>query len=459
MSQYRPSATVSNHILTYLQIFEKSSFSQEVGAAVTMATPMTRIMRSWDIDLESAGATTYLRTQIKTAANLSPITPLFDGNYEAKYGFPMYTLHRADIHSTLRQAATSPNRPGRPAKLRLSSPIASYDGQAGSVTLMDGTTHTADLIIVADGLHSTAASYVNSHQPCPIIPKVQTVIRFLIPSSAITADPITAPILPGTNEINFFFAKDRYIIRYPCRNDTLQNFAMYINDPPSPSSPTTKPSETHADKHNQHITASDLTAAMKAGGFGPALLGLVDKIPSSSSSSTTTNTDSATTNLLPLWRTYDRPPLPHCTRGTLVVIGDAAHPMLPHKGQGFVSGAQDAAALATLFAPSSSQTSVEQKLALFDELRIPRTGVMQIYSSVDLTGNPCVKTPEARQWVERVYKERGWKGGYGNVDGNALPSEEGGVNDDVLDWILRYDVVEDVKQLMKERLDPINGKA
>jgi salicylate hydroxylase len=410
-----------------------------------MATPMTRIMRSWNVDLESAGATTYLRTQIKTAANLSPITPLFDGNYEAKYGFPMYTLHRADIHSTLRQAATSPDRPGRPAKLRLSSPVASYDGEAGSITLVDGTTHTADLVIVTDGLHSTAASYVNHGQPCPIVPNIQTVIRFLIPSSAITADPVTAPILPGPNEINFFFAKDRYIIRYPCRDDTLQNFAMYINDPPSIST-TTNPSETHADKHNQHITASDLTAAMKAGGFGPALLGLVDKIPSSSAS--TTNEKSS--NLLPLWRTYDRPPLPHCTRGRLVVIGDAAHPMLPHKGQGFVSGAQDAAALATLFAPSTTQTSVEVKLALYDELRTPRTGVMQIYSSVDLTGNPCVKTPEAREWTKRVYVERGWRGGYGDLD--ALPSEDGGVNDDVLDWILRYDVVADVERLMADRL-------
>ena len=48
------------------------------------------------------------------------------------------------------------------------------------------------------------------------------------------------------------------------------------------------------------------------------------------------------------WGLYDREPLPRWTNGRLTLLGDAAHPMLPHQGQGANQAIEDAIALAAL---------------------------------------------------------------------------------------------------------------
>ena len=50
------------------------------------------------------------------------------------------------------------------------------------------------------------------------------------------------------------------------------------------------------------------------------------------------------------WALYDREPLPTWTKGRLTLLGDAAHPMLPHLGQGANQSIEDGMALATILA-------------------------------------------------------------------------------------------------------------
>jgi 2-polyprenyl-6-methoxyphenol hydroxylase-like FAD-dependent oxidoreductase len=58
------------------------------------------------------------------------------------------------------------------------------------------------------------------------------------------------------------------------------------------------------------------------------------------------------------WGMYDRVPLPRWSSGRLTLLGDAAHPMLPHLGQGVNQALEDAVALATLLGASAGPAGV-----------------------------------------------------------------------------------------------------
>jgi 2-polyprenyl-6-methoxyphenol hydroxylase-like FAD-dependent oxidoreductase len=80
------------------------------------------------------------------------------------------------------------------------------------------------------------------------------------------------------------------------------------------------------------------------------------------------------------WGMYDRAPLPRWSTGRLTLLGDAAHPMLPHLGQGVNQAFEDAVALATLLGGSTSPAGVPQVLRTYERLRRDRTARVQLGS-------------------------------------------------------------------------------
>ena len=78
------------------------------------------------------------------------------------------------------------------------------------------------------------------------------------------------------------------------------------------------------------------------------------------------------------WGMYDRAPLPRWSSGRLTLLGDAAHPMLPHLGQGVNQALEDAVALATLLGASTSSAGVPRALAAYEGLRRDRTARVQL---------------------------------------------------------------------------------
>jgi salicylate hydroxylase len=76
------------------------------------------------------------------------------------------------------------------------------------------------------------------------------------------------------------------------------------------------------------------------------------------------------------WALYDREPLPTWTRGRLTLLGDAAHPMLPHLGQGANQSIEDGMALATILA-RADRTTVPTALAAYERLRRERVAQVQ----------------------------------------------------------------------------------
>jgi salicylate hydroxylase len=80
------------------------------------------------------------------------------------------------------------------------------------------------------------------------------------------------------------------------------------------------------------------------------------------------------------WGMYDRMPLPRWSSGRLTLLGDAAHPMLPHLGQGVNQALEDAVALAELLGACASPAGVLRALAAYEELRRDRTAQVQLGS-------------------------------------------------------------------------------
>jgi salicylate hydroxylase len=76
------------------------------------------------------------------------------------------------------------------------------------------------------------------------------------------------------------------------------------------------------------------------------------------------------------WALYDREPLPTWTKGRLTLLGDAAHPMLPHLGQGANQSIEDGMALATILAGAHPST-VPAVLLAYERLRRERVADIQ----------------------------------------------------------------------------------
>jgi salicylate hydroxylase len=77
------------------------------------------------------------------------------------------------------------------------------------------------------------------------------------------------------------------------------------------------------------------------------------------------------------WALYDREPLPTWTKGRLTLLGDAAHPMLPHLGQGANQSIEDGMALATILARVDN-ASVPAALLAYERLRRERVAEVQL---------------------------------------------------------------------------------
>ncbi|HLJ00652.1 MAG TPA: FAD-dependent monooxygenase, partial [Bradyrhizobium sp.] len=76
------------------------------------------------------------------------------------------------------------------------------------------------------------------------------------------------------------------------------------------------------------------------------------------------------------WALYDREPLPTWTKGRLTLLGDAAHPMLPHLGQGANQSIEDGIALATILS-QVDRAGAPAALLAYERLRRERVAEVQ----------------------------------------------------------------------------------
>jgi salicylate hydroxylase len=76
------------------------------------------------------------------------------------------------------------------------------------------------------------------------------------------------------------------------------------------------------------------------------------------------------------WGIYDRAPVSYWSTGRMTLLGDAAHPMVPHLGQGAAQAIEDGFTLVVLL-ESAKRQDVPRRLKVYERLKIERTSQIQ----------------------------------------------------------------------------------
>ena len=403
----------------HVKVFERSPTSSAFGAGVVLGHNATAVLTALGLDYSLANMN-FASKDIKmfNGVNLDFIAsaPMDSPEYEIVPGRKQYFAHRVDLQQELVRVATVDEGPGKPVEIVYNSSVISYDPEGGSITLEDGTVHMADLVVAADGVYSTAPSVVLGQEVSSTFTGT-SIVRFMLPTSNIKSDPETTPLVKDLMESAFYIGPDRlrYILRYPVRDGTLQNFGLYsINRNVS-----------DIDDHVHRFQCTQDSLRQELEGFHPSILAVVPM----------------TTEVLPVWKLVERPPMPTWHRGRLVVLGDAAHAMLPNQGQGAGMAVEDSGALSVCFSKmpdagkTPSEAMIAKRLALFENIRMRRASVIQLLSSVPYfeDGLEIMKS----RLLEYLPREQ-------------LPKTGSPI--DVRPFLFRYDVMDESKKALHEHL-------
>lgn len=104
------------------------------------------------------------------------------------------------------------------------------------------------------------------------------------------------------------------------------------------------------------------------------------------------------------WGIYDRPPLPYWSKGRVTLLGDAAHPMVPHFGQGAGQAIEDGFALAVLL-EHARRDEIPARLKAYQDLRFERTSRVQAASRLagrfyrSLAEDSSERAEKMREWM------------------------------------------------------------
>ncbi|HET6951292.1 MAG TPA: FAD-dependent monooxygenase [Acidimicrobiales bacterium] len=311
-----------------VRCFEQARVLAEVGAGITLAPNGLRVLRHLGLADALDGMGSPIANRVISLADGTEVAnvPLVtDGSRSELVG-----MHRADLFEMLLSAL-----PDDVLALDHRCTGFDQDDDAATVRFADGARHEAVVVIAADGIHSSLQRFVVP--PAMPVHSGSTAYRGTLPSAAIGWP---------AGRFQLWMGPGRHFLVYPLRADQLVNYVGFVST-----------SEEARESWSAPGDPRDLAAAFA--GFDETVVRIIDAI------------DSTFT-----WGLYDREPLPCWTAGRLALLGDAAHPMLPHAGQGANQALEDAVTVATLLARADRAT-VPRALARYAEIRQPRTARLQ----------------------------------------------------------------------------------
>ena len=294
-----------------VRVFEKAEAFGEAGAGLQLGPNATRILDQWGLlDRPELRPFEPQRLSVRDAVDGRELGSLRLGaQARQRYGSPYLTLHRADLHSVLLDAAA---RAGAHLHAGVTITSARVDGELAQADLAGGTRVEADALAVADGVWSTLRGQLIGDGPAP--PSGHVAYRAMLPMAQLPA------LLRGP-EVQAWLGPRMHLVRYPVRGGEALNVVAFI--------------EGQAQAGWEQDAGDEALRAVARGACGE-LQALVEAV-----------------SQWRLWPVHDRPPLPSeaaMARGRAALLGDAAHPMRPYLAQGAGMALEDAAALQKVLA-------------------------------------------------------------------------------------------------------------
>ncbi|KAI0997699.1 hypothetical protein K3495_g10492 [Podosphaera aphanis] len=367
----------------HVVIYEKSQMLHEAGAALHIHPNAARILHRWGFSPARTRVTKGRVTNIAFGDTLE-ILEQFDLNgiksCLEKYGAELYYVHRADLHAELMLLAQNCG-----VEIRKGSIIEEINPSQCTVQCSDQSMHSADLIIGADGIHSIAVRAVLGRQATIKPGTTYQNFRLLIPTEDFEDIWETSSHIWERSEVEgaFWVFIDRKsasrLVWFPCRDNKIQYIGFYTPIP-----------DEKGDSTDYTANADLQTLQELATNFHPVLQDMLRKAHEIKS-----------------WRISAREPLPYWHQGQLLLVGDAAHAMLPYQGQGAAQAIEDAVTLEVLFSDfnpekmdgETKKAAIKKRLEVFEKARRRHATAIQL-----LSDNPGLKK-EALQsllkdWIE-----------------------------------------------------------
>ncbi|WP_454833418.1 salicylate 1-monooxygenase [Pseudomonas veronii] len=332
-----------------VQLFECAPAFGEVGAGVSFGPNAVRAI----VGLGLGEA--YLQVADRTSEPWEDVWFEWRRGRDASYlgatiapGVGQSSVHRADFLDALVN-----HLPKGIAQFRKRATQVEQKGGEVQVLFADGTEHRCDLLIGADGIKSALRSHVLEGQGlAPQVPRFSgtCAYRGMVDSlhlrEAYRAQGIDEHLVDVPQ---MYLGLDGHILTFPVRNGRLINVVAFISDrsEPKPNWPADAP-------WVRDVSQREMLDAFA--GWGDAARTLLECIPAPT-----------------LWALHDLAELPGYVHGRVVLIGDAAHAMLPHQGAGAAQGLEDAYFLARLLGDTQVDAdNLAELLEAYDDLRRPR---------------------------------------------------------------------------------------
>jgi salicylate hydroxylase len=323
-------------------VFEQASQLGEVGAGLQLAPNATRLLHRLGLKEQlRAVAVRPCAFEMRRWDDNSVLcrTPLGE-QCEQYFGAPYYTVHRADLHRCLLERLP----PGIVHSGLHCTGVRELQSDV-QLQFADGSSARADLVVGADGIHSRVRTLLVHDEPRY---SGQAIYRALVPAARV-------PFLLEEPKVVLWLGPGKHCVSYPVSAGNQVNVAATVPEP-----------HWGAESWSAHGRTEDLAEAY---GDWNAEVCVLTSAPETVSH----------------WALHDRDSASRWSSNRIILIGDAAHPMLPFFAQGANQAIEDAVTLAACLRDVDHPDGIAPVLTRWQAVRAPRTSKVHRISRANTT--------------------------------------------------------------------------